>query len=121
MSEMKLLFSYGTLQDTPVQIETFGRELEGCKDYLLGYCLQMVAIDNEEVVRISGKTHHPIAILGNKTSEIKGMVFEITAEELAHSDQYEVDAYQRVLGKMQSGIEAWVYVSASNNTSTDKA
>ncbi|MBT6278886.1 MAG: gamma-glutamylcyclotransferase, partial [Candidatus Thioglobus sp.] len=26
---MELLFSYGTLQDTPVQIETFGRELEG--------------------------------------------------------------------------------------------
>ena len=120
MNEMKLLFSYGTLQDVQVQIETFGRELTGASEVLLGYQLELVKIEDEAVVKLSGKTHHPIAILGNKTSEIKGMVFEITAEELAHSDQYEVDAYQRVLGKMQSGIEAWVYVSASDNSSTDK-
>jgi len=105
MNEMKLLFSYGTLQDVQVQIETFGRELTGASEVLLGYQLELVKIEDEAVVKLSGKTHHPIAILGNKTSEI---------------DQYEVDAYQRVLGKMQSGIEAWVYVSASDNTSTDK-
>ncbi len=120
MNKMKLLFSYGTLQDVQVQIETFGRELTGASEVLSGYQLELVKIEDEAVVKLSGKTHHPIAILGNKTSEIKGMVFEITAKELAHSDQYEVDAYQRVLGKMQSGIEAWVYVSASDNTSTDK-
>lgn len=114
MNEMKLLFSYGTLQDTPVQIETFGRELEGCKDYLLGYCLQMVAIDNEEVVQLSGKTHHPIAVKSNnEDDQISGVVFKISAQELAHSDEYEVDAYQRVLGQMKSGKEAWVYVSAN--------
>lgn len=32
-----LLFSYGTLQHKDVQIATFGRELTGRKDSLLGY------------------------------------------------------------------------------------
>jgi len=39
-------------------------------------------------------------------------VFEITVEELAQSDKYEVDDYQRVMGKMKSGRSAWVYVSS---------
>ncbi len=112
MTEMKLLFSYGTLQDTPVQIETFGRELAGEKDFLLGYKMQMVAIEDEAVVQLSGKSHHPIAIKSNNPDDqIPGVVLQITAQELAYSDKYEVDAYQRVLGRMKSGVEAWVYVS----------
>ncbi|MDC9727622.1 MAG: gamma-glutamylcyclotransferase [Candidatus Thioglobus sp.] len=114
MSNKILLFSYGTLQQTPVQIETFGRELGGSNDYLLGYSLAMVAIKDEAVVKLSGKTHHPIAVSSKSdTDEIAGVVFEISAQELAHSDKYEVDAYQRVLGQLKSGKQAWVYVSAN--------
>ncbi|RUM82060.1 MAG: gamma-glutamylcyclotransferase, partial [Candidatus Thioglobus sp.] len=40
-----------------------------------------------------------------------------TADELAQSDEYEVDEYQRVLAKLKSGKQAWVYVSASDNAS----
>jgi hypothetical protein len=36
-------------------------------------------------------------------------LFEITADELAQSDKYEVDDYQRVLGEMASGTSAWAY------------
>ncbi|MCH9646421.1 MAG: gamma-glutamylcyclotransferase [Proteobacteria bacterium] len=113
MSDEILLFSYGTLQQASVQIETFGRELRGSSDYLLGYSLAMVAIEDEAVVRLSGKTHHPIAIPSvDKNDQTPGKVFEITAQELAHSDKYEVDAYQRVLGQLKSGKQAWVYVQA---------
>ena len=119
MQDTESLFSYGTLQDTAVQLETFGRELTGFKDQLLGYQLEMVEIKDQGVVELSGEMHHPIAIATcNHTDEIPGMVFEITAQELAQSDEYEVDEYQRVLGKLKSGKQAWVYVSASDNAST---
>jgi len=117
---MELLFSYGTLQNIEVQLETFGRELTGAKDQLSGYQLEMVEIKDQSVVDLSGETHHPIAVAtGDGADEIPGMVFEITTQELAQSDEYEVDEYQRVLGSLKSGKQAWVYVSASNNTSTD--
>jgi len=113
MNTIELLFSYGTLKNTPVQVETFGRELAGSKDQLLGYRLEMVEIKDADVVELSGKTHHPIAIAtSNDADEVLGMVFEITVEELAQSDEYEVDDYQRVMGKMKSGRSAWVYVSS---------
>jgi hypothetical protein len=44
-------------------------------------------------------------------------VFEITAEELAQSDKYEVDDYQRVLGEMASGTSAWAYVKCKGSLS----
>ena len=113
MNTTEHLFSYGTLQDTPVQVETFGRELVGFEDQLLGYKLEMVEIQDADVVELSGKTHHPIAIAtSNDADEVLGIVFEITVEELAQSDEYEVDDYQRVMGKMKSGRSAWVYVSS---------
>lgn len=34
---MELLFSYGTLQQKAVQLATFGRELSGTKEVLVGY------------------------------------------------------------------------------------
>ena len=119
MDTTELLFSYGTLQNTSVQVETFGRELIGFKDQLLGYQLEMVEIKDRGVVELSGESHHPIAMAtANDADQVDGMVFEITAEELAQSDGYEVDEYQRVMGKLKSGKQAWVYVSASDNSST---
>jgi hypothetical protein len=113
MNITKLLFSYGTLQSAEVQIDTFGRKLVGDKDNLLGYKLEMVEIKDQTVVELSGESHHPIAMAtANDADQVDGMVFEITAQELAQSDEYEVDDYQRVLGKLKSGKQAWVYVSA---------
>jgi hypothetical protein len=57
----------------------------------------MVAIQDPEVVRTSGKTHHPIvAFTGKREDCAPGTVFEITDAELAHADAYEVGAYVRV-------------------------
>ncbi len=105
----ELLFSYGTLQDSAVQLETFGRELEGYVDQLLNYKLDLVKINNAQVVALSGKTYHQIAV-PNLGSSISGKVFKISAQELAYADKYEVAAYKRVMGEFQSGQAAWVYV-----------
>src|SRR5690349_1043298 len=108
---MPLLFSYGTLQQENVQIATFGRLLEGSADALVGYETVMHAIQDSEVVKTSGKTHHPMACFtGKPEARIPGRVFSITDEELAHADRYEVKEYVRVEALLQSGRHAWVYV-----------
>lgn len=111
---MPLLFSYGTLQQSDVQTATFGRLLSGNQDQLLGFSQTMVAIEDPAVVATSGKSHHPIVqMTNNPADQVPGMVFEITVEELAHADAYEVSAYKRVAAKLASGLTAWVYVDAA--------
>lgn len=110
---MPMLFSYGTLRQENVQRSTFGRALAGWSDQLLGYELTMLAIDDEQVVALSGKSHHPIArFTGRAGDRIDGMVFEISEEELERADTYEVAAYMRVKGALASGAHAWAYVDA---------
>jgi gamma-glutamylcyclotransferase (GGCT)/AIG2-like uncharacterized protein YtfP len=94
-----LLFSYGTLQDK--------------KDSIPGYRQTLLEIADPQVIATSGKTHHPIvAPSPDPTDEVSGSVFEITPQELAAADQYEVSDYERVSVKLKSGVEAWVYVRA---------
>jgi gamma-glutamylcyclotransferase (GGCT)/AIG2-like uncharacterized protein YtfP len=107
-----LLFSYGTLQHKEVQLAQFGRELVGREDAILGYEQSMLAIQDPEIVALSGKTHHPILRPStNPKQEILGIVFDITEDELHAADAYEVDEYKRVLVPLKSGLHAWVYVS----------
>jgi hypothetical protein len=107
-----LLFSYGTLQDSAVQMANFGRLLSGRADSLPGYTLSPIAIDDPTVVALSGKSHHMIAKRAGAGDAVAGMVFEITAEELAAADRYEVADYTRVKVTLRSGVSAWVYVAA---------
>jgi len=108
-----LLFSYGTLQDRAVQMANFGRELTGSPDSLPGYSTSFIAIRDPAVVATSGKTHHTIAERSaNLADEVPGMVFRITARELAAADRYEVSEYTRVCETLKSGAQAWVYVRA---------
>lgn len=107
------LFSYGTLQQEEVQLETFGRKLEGRAAILPGYKMSYIKIEDEEVVALSGKTHHPIIIrTENINNTVEGTVFKITLDELFHADAYEVASYKRISVLLQSGIDAWVYVDA---------
>lgn len=107
------LFSYGTLQLEPVQLSTFGRKLDTTPDTLPGYENAMVAIDDAEVVRISGKTHHPIIRRSKNNSDaVQGSLLKITHQELLNADEYEVSAYKRVSVILASGIKAWAYVDA---------
>ena len=112
MAPTELLFSYGTLQQEGVQMAQFGRRLEGRADALPGWRTAMVEITDPDVLAKSGKTHHPIVMPGRKDDSVAGMVFEITAEELAAADAYEVADYKRIAAPLASGVTAWVYVKA---------
>lgn len=107
------LFSYGTLQTPQVQLSQFGRLLPGRPDILPGYRKAMIEITDPEVIEASGERFHPILLrTGLELDEVAGTVFEITAEELAAADAYEVSDYKRVAVRLRSGLEAWVYVKA---------
>jgi len=109
-----LLFSYGTLQDKAVQLANFGRELTGRADALPGYQQNWLEIKDPQVIATSGKTHHPIVQRSSDLEhEVAGTVFEITAQELARADQYEVSDYMRISVVLKSGLQAWVYIQAS--------
>jgi len=105
------LFSYGTLQQDNVQLSTFGRLLNGAPDALTGFKRELVEITDPEVLAKSGKRFHPIVSQSAVPDDrVAGTVFEITAEELAAADAYEVADYVRVEAALASGAKAWVYV-----------
>ncbi len=112
MVMIELLFSYGTLQQERVQVAQFGRRLAGTADALVGWKQEMVEITDPDVLAKSGKRFHPIVMPGSPQDRVPGMVFEITAEELAAADSYEVADYRRVAAPLASGRTAWVYVKA---------
>ncbi|NRA61851.1 MAG: gamma-glutamylcyclotransferase [Psychrobium sp.] len=113
---MEKLFSYGTLQMESVQRETFGRELKGAKDILIGYVLSDVKIKDQMVIKISGTDVHPILKYTGKNSDVvEGIVFEITPSELSQADDYEVEEYVRVEGEFKSGQKAWAYICAASS------
>ncbi len=109
---MPHLFSYGTLQQEGVQMASFGRRLKGAPDALPGWKREMVEITDADVFALSGERCHPILVPGQASDEVEGMVFEITDEELASADRYEVADYKRIAVRLKSGVEAWVYVRA---------
>lgn len=105
------LFSYGTLQQENVQLATFGRLLKGAADALVGFKQELVEITDPDVLAKSGKRFHPIVSRSdNDADRVTGTVFEISAEELAAADRYEVDDYERIAVTLASGAGAWVYV-----------
>lgn len=110
---MPLLFSYGTLQDEKVQLTLFGRALVGRKDFLLGYEQSMARVKDPEFARTSGKAHHAILRPGTgDASRVEGTALEVTEAELEITDKYEPVEYKRVVARLASGGEAWVYVDA---------
>lgn len=106
------LFSYGTLQLDSVQMKTFGRHLKGRADAMPGWRMEMVEITDPEVLKTSGEPFHPIVHKGEPGDEVAGKVFEITPEDLAAADRYEVSDYKRIDVTLKSGTRAWVYVKA---------
>jgi gamma-glutamylcyclotransferase (GGCT)/AIG2-like uncharacterized protein YtfP len=113
---MPLLFSYGTLQQTPVQLSTFGRLLHGQPDALIGFEQAVLKIEDPEFVATSGKAHHAIVTFnGRDDSRVSGTVFELSDEELASADAYEPAGYKRVSARLASGKQAWVYADVRDS------
>lgn len=110
-SEMEYLFTYGTLQLEEVQLSTFGRKLEGKSDALVGYRLVMIKILDQDFVAKSGTAdHRNLQFTGNASDLVEGIVFEVTMEELEHSDAYEPEGYERVKVELKSGATVWMYL-----------
>lgn len=110
---MAWLFSYGTLQEPEVQRSTFGRLLDGRADELVGFEQALFTIDDPQFVATSGKAQHAIVRFnGRNDSRVRGMVFEVTDDELARADRYEPVGYERITTTLASGRQAWVYADA---------
>jgi gamma-glutamylcyclotransferase (GGCT)/AIG2-like uncharacterized protein YtfP len=105
------LFSYGTLQNEELQLEIFGRVLNGKKDSLKGYKLSSVEVKDPSFLSKNDEKYHQNAILSIGSDFIKGTVFEISKEELLLSDRYEPDYYKRIEVTLQTGKVAWMYVA----------
>ena len=108
---MENLFSYGTLQQENVQLESFDRVLDGTLDVLQGYQPEELEITDEFVLETSQKKSHPIISSSNSLQdEINGTVFKITSSELLHANSYEVADYKRAEVTLKSGIRCWAYI-----------
>ncbi len=116
---MPLLFSYGTLQESTVQLSTFGKLLQGGRDELPGYEKSLVRIENPQEIASSGLTHHVNVIFnGRNDTCVSGILFEITDAELAAADRYEEPAgYLRKVVMLASGKQVWVYFYANSTPS----
>ena len=117
IEEFEQLFSYGSLQDEAVQHANFGRKLNGKPDSLRGYREAKIKIQDRSAVAAAGADYYLNAqFTGNEEDCVAGTVFAVTKQELAQADMYEASAaYRRVRVRLQSGTEAWIYVSAALN------
>jgi hypothetical protein len=107
-----LLFSYGTLQQPTVQLETFGRRLSGWADEIVGFELTVFHVDDPAFVARSGKADHAIVrFTGNNGDRVQGSVLNVTDDEIARADAYEPAGYARMEATLASGGRAWVYAA----------
>lgn len=109
---MARIFSYGTLQLADVQLSTFGRRLDGERDRLLGYELTFIDIHDATVMKRLKKTqHNNLRPTGNDDDAVEGTALTVTDAELMRADAYEAqDHYKRILVRLSSGSDAWVYI-----------
>jgi hypothetical protein len=114
---MALLFSYGTLQETPVQIATFGRVLEGVPDSLTGYERVSLTFTDPALIASSGKALHAnIEHRGRNDVSVTGTRLSVTEDELVTCDAYEdLARYRRHRVTLDSGEQAWVYAFAGTH------
>lgn len=106
------LFSYGTLQQGKTQLELFGRILKGAADTLPGYKIATIEIsDKTFLAKGEGKFQQTLIHTRNNRDKVTGTVFEITGEELSLCDKYEPSNYTRIITRLTSGQEAWIYLA----------
>jgi len=102
---MPRVFSYGSLQRSEVQLATFGVQVPGAPDALLGFELEHVHRDGKQLANV---------VRSRRASRVAGMVLEFSDAQLVVADEYErADNYRRSRVTLESGLEAWVYADAS--------
>ena len=115
------LFSYGTLKLPSVQMECFGRLVEGVDDALPGYRTERLEITDPGVLSASGERFHLRAIPSqNPVDAIPGTVFTLAESDLWAADAYEGAEYDRVIVRLASGRDAWVYVKGDERSDDER-
>ena len=95
------IFAYGTLKTAKIRKALLNRVVPSDKDTLSGFTLEKIYLDG---------IRYPIAVMDpfNK-NQIHGEVFKVTLKEIQIIDDYESDAYQRIIVNLNSGRKAWIY------------
>lgn len=107
----QLLFTYGSLQDAEVQLDTFGRLVVSQPATLPGYTIDYIEIDDARLSDVAGPSVHPVLRhTGNALDKVVGTVVHVTSEELDAADEFEAALYRRARVRLANGREAWVYV-----------
>lgn len=96
------IFTYGTLQETEVQLGVFSRPLVGFQDELHHYRISNIKVAN---------TYPTLEHTGSDQHKITGKVYTLTPQELIKADAYEGEAYERKEVNLASGKKAWVYIA----------
>ncbi len=111
---MPLIFSYGSLQEEPVQLSIYGRVLRGESDELIDCVRTLIEVPKSHKSAATGLTHYAtVTFVPGYGNRVPGTVLELTDAELFATDGYERDSeYERVLAVLASGRSVWVYVSA---------
>lgn len=99
---MDKLFTYGSLQLPHIQEKLFNHTLVGTPDTLPDY--------KKGILEIEGKRFNVANIkTGNS---ISGTVYNVSIQELERADRYEGKGYTRTRVRLESGVEAWLYIRA---------
>ena len=106
------VFSYGTLRLPHVQQALYGRAVPTTPDTLPAYRIDWLTITDAQVIATSGVDRHPILREGGPGEVVRGAYLELTDDELAATDAYEVGDYARMPVTLGSGTAAWVYLAA---------
>jgi hypothetical protein len=111
---MHRVFSYGTLRQPEVQRALYGREVPTIADALPGYRVDWLLITDAGVIATSGSDRHPILHRGAPDDRVDGAYLELTDDELAATDAYEVDDYARRRVSLASGVDAFAYLATGD-------
>jgi gamma-glutamyl AIG2-like cyclotransferase len=105
------LFSYGTLQKREIQLDLFGRILEGSNDALRGYKVSTIEITDGTFLSKGEGRYQKTLIISDDNDVVDGTALEITDGELLVADKYEPENYKRINVVLESGKKAWIYVA----------
>lgn len=105
------LFSYGTLQKEEIQLDLFGRILEGSNDVLRGYKVSTIEITDRTFLSKGVGKYQKTLIISDDNHVVDGTALEITDGELLVADKYEPENYKRINVVLESGKRAWIYVA----------
>ncbi len=103
---MAKLFAYGTLKESDIQENIFGRSLRGTPDQLIGFVINYINIEEE-----FGIAKYPIiTATENPDDVVSGILYEITEEDVQLADTYEGIHYKRIEVTLESKEVAWAYI-----------